>query len=79
MLQRRAASMMPTIISDEALGHLAYQSFASRREEHVLSLVKKCLDISIVDNFSGLLFRLSMDIVCRRTRQSDHLDLPSRR
>ena len=71
--------MMRTINSDEALGHLAYQSFASRREEHVLSLVEKCLDISIADKFSGLLFRLSVNIVCRRTRQSDHLDLPSTR
>ena len=34
-LQRRAASVMWTVNSDEALGHLAYQSFASRHEEHV--------------------------------------------
>ena len=62
---------MQTVNSDEALGYLAHHSLASRREEHVVcSLASWTI-------FSGLLFRLSMDIVCRRTRQSDHLDLPS--
>ena len=64
--------MMRTVNSEKALGYLAYQSFASRREEHVLSLVKKIWTLAL-----WLLFRLSMDIVCRKTRQIDHLDLPS--
>ena len=62
---------MRTVNSDEALGYLPHHSFSSRREEHVV------WTLALWTIFSGLLFRLSMDIVCRRTRQSEHLDLPS--
>ena len=68
-LQRRAATIiMQTNSSNEVLAHLKHDTLGLTREIHVLNLVKKCL--------MGY-FYFNRDIVQRKTRQSNHLHLPS--
>ena len=76
-LQRRAARIfMQTNSSDEALAHLKYDTLGLRREIHALNLVKKCLN-KRCPQFLMDYFYFNRDIVQRKTRQSNHLRLPS--
>ena len=76
-LQRRAARIiMQTNSSDEALAHLKYDTLGLRREIRALNLVKKCLN-KRCPQFLMDYFYLNRDIVQRKTRQSNHLRLPS--
>ena len=76
-LQRRAARIVMRMdSSDEALEYLGYRTLERRREGHVLKLVKKCLN-KRCPQFLMDYFKYNRDVICRTTRQSDHLRLPS--
>jgi len=76
-LQRRAARIiMQTDSSVDALAHLKYDTLGLRREMHVLNLVKKCVNKSC-PQFLKDYFYFNRAILQRRTRQSNHLSLPS--
>ena len=66
---------MKSSCSDEALGHLAYDTLEARREKHVYKLVKKCINGKMSQYFINY-FTFNRDIVNRTTRQSNLLHLP---
>ena len=72
----RQGLSMQTNSSDEALAHLKYHKLGLRREIHALNLVKKCLN-KRCPQFLMDYFYFNRDIVQRKTRQSNHLRLPS--
>ena len=67
---------MQTNSSDEALAHLKYDMLGLRWKIHELNLVKKCLN-KRCPQFLMDFFYFNSDIVQRKTRQSNHLCLPS--
>ena len=72
----RQGLSMQTNSSHEALAHLKYHKLGLRRELHALNLVKKCLN-KRCPQFLMDYFYFNRDIVQRKTRQSNHLRLPS--
>ena len=76
-LQRRAARIITkSTNTDEALDQLRYQSLEERREKHIYSLVKKCINGQAPQFFNNY-FTFNRDIIKQTTRQSNMLHLPS--
>ncbi len=72
ILQKCAARVISRYSrSDDAMENLRWDSLESRRDLHVLKLVKKC----ILGNFNNY-FVFNRDVSSRITRQSDKLRLP---
>ena len=59
-----------------SLCDLAWASLQSRRDEHIFTLVKKCIEGN-VPQFLKDYFRFNREIVPRFTRQSNNLHLPT--
>ena len=55
---------------------LAWASLQSRRDEHIFTLVKKCIEGN-VPQFLKDYFRFNREIVPRFTHQSNNLHLPT--
>ena len=67
---------MQTDSSDDALERLGYDTLKLRREIHLVKLVKKCLN-KRCPQFLIDYFYFNTEILQRKTRQSNHLRLPS--
>ena len=75
-LQRRAARIVMKVkCSNDALYDLRWETLKSRREQHVLKLVKKCVK-GIVLQFLCDYFSFNRQLTVRTTRQSNLLHLP---
>jgi hypothetical protein len=76
ILQKRAARVISRYPrSDDAMESLRWDSLESRRDLHVLKLVKKCI-LGKCPQFFNSYFVFNRDISSRITRQSDKLCLP---
>ena len=70
--------VMKTPSSDTATKALKWSSLRSRRDEHILKLVRKCIHCRCPQYFKNY-FVFNKDICARSTRQSNLLHLPARR
>ncbi|CAB3991987.1 Hypothetical predicted protein [Paramuricea clavata] len=76
ILQKRAARVISRYTrSDDAMESLRWDSLESRRDVHVLKLVKKCI-LRKCPQFFNNYFVFNRDSSSRITRQSDKLRLP---
>ena len=64
--------------SDTVMEALKWQSLRSRRDEHILKLVRKCMDGRCPQYFKNY-FVFNKDICARSTRQSNLLHLSAMR
>ena len=79
ILQKRVGRIaIKTSSSDTALKALKWPSLRSRRDEHILKLVRKCLHGRYPQYFKNY-FVFNNDICVRSTRQSNLLHLPAMR
>ena len=70
--------VIKTPSSDTATKALKWSSLRSRRDEHILKLVRKCIHCRCPQYFKNY-FVFNKDICARSTRQSNLLHLPARR
>ena len=70
--------VIKTPSSDTATKALKWSSLRSRRDEHILKLVRKCIHCRCPQYFKNY-FVFNKDICARSTRQSNLLHVPARR
>ena len=76
-LQRRAVrKILQPDSSDDGLERLGYETLKFRRETHTVKLVKTCSN-KLCPQFLVDYFYFNRDILQKKTRQSNHLRLPS--
>ena len=76
-LQKRVGRIViKTSSSDTAMKALKWPSLRSRRDEHILKLVRKCLHVRCPQYFKTTFF-FNKDICAHSTPQSNLLHLPA--